>query len=526
MTDIVICSIPRMSIYYPPAAPALLKASVEAYGFSATTIDFVIQFHDKYFGTDMWDRLDQWMVLETNDKQAYDIIKTETDLWAKQMLSHNPKWIGISIFSFESHRIGKMLCMAIRKNCNKTRIVLGGAGISGDAHNLGKSYKDNALCDEIISGDGERSIVQLLQEEYSEGTDRLEDLNSWPFANFDDYNLDLYKANKKKSSDLNTDKKDVWQGYGNTWYRTEEILTLPLVGSRGCVRKCTFCDIPALWPRYVTRSAENISQEVIKQYETHNVQRFHFTDSLINGNQKNFKNLAEILANYRAKTGADFTITGQYIVRNAEHESQDYYHLLASAGFKILEVGIESGSEAVRWHMGKKFTNSDVEILLERLSKANMMAILLLIVGYPTETQQDFEQTIDMLTKFKPYVDDGTIIEATLGGTQHIDPGSALAKDPNIITSVDELGNVDVYNWRYTKNPDLTFKERIRRRLLIMEHAQSLNYLSPTNNQEIALLKKRWRALNESNTSSVSKNSTQQRPQYTSENQQAIGAQS
>ena len=46
MTDIVICSIPRMSIYYPPAAPALLKASAEAAGFTAITIDFVIQFHD------------------------------------------------------------------------------------------------------------------------------------------------------------------------------------------------------------------------------------------------------------------------------------------------------------------------------------------------------------------------------------------------------------------------------------------------------------------------------------------------
>jgi radical SAM superfamily enzyme YgiQ (UPF0313 family) len=151
----------------------------------------------------------------------------------------------------------------------------------------------------------------------------------------------------------------------------------------GCVRKCSFCDIPHLWPKYKTRSAENIAQEVIAQYEQHNVQRFHFTDSLINGNQKNFRKLAEILSEYRTRTGADFTITGQYICRSAEFESQEYYNLLGSAGFKILEIGIESGSEAVRWHMGKKFTNQDIDILLERLHNANMMAVLMFYCRIP-----------------------------------------------------------------------------------------------------------------------------------------------
>jgi hypothetical protein len=329
--------------------------------------------------------------------------------------------------------------------------------------------------------------------------DRLEHLDEWPSADFTDYDLDLYKANKKRNNDFQTNKMDVWQGYGNAWYRSDEILTLPLVGSRGCVRKCSFCDIPYLWPKYKTRSAENIAQEVISQYETHNVQRFHFTDSLINGNQKNFKKLAELLSKYRTQTNADFTITGQYICRSAKNESQDYYHLLSNAGFKILEVGIESGSEPVRWHMGKKFTNQDIDVLLERLHNANMMAVLLFIVGYPTETQEYFKETMDMLTKYKPYVDNGTIVEACLGGTQHIDPNSALGRDPDIVTPKDSNGHVDYFNWTYTKNPDLIFKERIRRRLVIMEHAQSLGYLSPTNNQEIAILRKRWKSIDENN---------------------------
>lgn len=524
MTDIVICSIPRMSIYYPPAAPALIKASAEAAGFSATTIDFVIQFHDKYFGTPMWDQLDQWLVLETNDPESYAIMRQEADAWADQLLAPNPRWIGISVFSFESHKIAKLLCMSIRKKSTKVKIVLGGAGISGDAYDVGAQYKNNKLCDEIITGDGERSIVELLQDSYKERMDRLDELDAWPYADFSDYDLDLYKANKQRKNEVKTNKMDVWQGYGNAWYRSDEILTLPLVGSRGCVRKCSFCDIPHLWPKYKTRSAENIAQEVIAQYEQHNVQRFHFTDSLINGNQKNFRKLAEILSEYRTRTGADFTITGQYICRSAEFESQEYYNLLGSAGFKILEIGIESGSEAVRWHMGKKFTNQDIDILLERLHNANMMAVLMFIVGYPTETQDDFHQTMDMLTRYQPYVENGTVVEATLGGTLHIEPNSALAKDPHIITSLDSEGNIDYFNWAYSKNPELTFKERIRRRLVIMEHAQSLGYLSPTNNQEIAILRKRWNSIDETKNTTASNDSLKPRAELAHQGQQAITA--
>ena len=279
-----------------------------------------------------------------------------------------------------------------------------------------------------------------------------------------------------------------------------------------------------MWPKYKTRSAENIAEEVVAQYEQHNVQRFHFTDSLINGNQKNFRKLAEILAEYRIKNSADFTITGQYICRTESFESQEYYNLLASAGFKILEIGIESGSEAVRWHMGKKFTNHDIDVLVERLHNANMMAVLMFIVGYPTETLEDFKQTMDMLTRYQPYVNNGTVVEATLGGTLHIDPNSALAKDPHIITSLDSAGNIDYFNWAYSKNPELTFKERIRRRLTIMEHAQSLGYLSPTNNQEIAILRKRWNSINETNNTTANNDRLRARPELAHQGQQAITA--
>ena len=489
-TDLVLCSIPRMSIYYPPAAPALLKACVEAQGYQCRTVDFVIEFHNKFFNHALWDRIDNWMVIpDFCDLDAYELIRREVNQWATQLAEMRPRWVGISVFSYESHKISKLLCLCLRRIDPSIKIVLGGMGVTDDFHQFGPTMKSLSLCDAFITGDGEDAIIDLLRNDAKKKFYRIEKLDQYPFAAWEDYDLDRYKASKKRQNEAKKESaKDIWQGYGNAWYRSDEILTLPIVGSRGCVRKCSFCDIPNLWPKYQTRSAQNIADEIIKNYEEFGVQRFHFTDSLINGNMKNFRQLCNILARYRDDQQADYTCTGQFIVRSHASETDHDYDMISRAGFKILEVGIESGSEAVRFHMGKKFTDQDIDVFMHRISKYDIMTVFLLIVGYPTETQKDFEATLQMLTRYQNYLHNGTIIEACLGGTLRIEPNTGLANDPHVRFERDTQGNIDDLNWTYTINPDLSLQERIRRRLVLMDHATKLGYMSPTNHQEMTYL--------------------------------------
>lgn len=493
--DLVICSIPRMSLYYPPAAPALLKSKVQKAGFTCQTVDFTIRFHNRFFHTRQWQAIDNWLVVPNlYDAKVMSMVKKEVQDWAKDLVAMDPKWIGISVFSYESHKITKLLCLEIRRLSTHCRILLGGMGISDDAHGFAPKLKSLGLCDEYLLGDGEVSLTRLLQGEVNHEFHRLTCLDSQPFADWEDYNLDQYKVSKQRQnrSQKNKKNKTIWQGYGNTWYRSDEILTLPIVGSRGCVRKCKFCDIPHLWPKYKTRTAKNIAEEIILNYERYNVQRFHMTDSLINGSMKNFRELATILAEYRQCNKADFTITGQYIIRNADSETDEDYRNIAAAGFRILEVGIESGSQAVRYHMGKKFTNVDIDRFMERVHANGIMVVLLLIVGYPTETEEDFQATLDMLTRYRSYLQSGTVIEACLGGTLRIEPNTELSRDPNVEFLPNHRGQVDDLNWIYRSNPTLDLRERIRRRLVAMKHAQELGYLSPTNDQEILYLQSKW----------------------------------
>jgi radical SAM superfamily enzyme YgiQ (UPF0313 family) len=58
-----------------------------------------------------------------------------------------------------------------------------------------------------------------------------------------------------------------------------------------------------------------------------------------------------------------------------------------------LQLGIESVVEKVRVSLGKNFTNDDIDYHLLMAKKYNIPLMLLMIVGYPTETRQDYEFT-------------------------------------------------------------------------------------------------------------------------------------
>ena len=57
------------------------------------------------------------------------------------------------------------------------------------------------------------------------------------------------------------------------------------------VRKCDFCDVQSIWPKYRYRSGENIALEMKVQNNKYGTKKFLFTDSLLNGSVKQLEDL-------------------------------------------------------------------------------------------------------------------------------------------------------------------------------------------------------------------------------------------
>jgi hypothetical protein len=452
MLDILIISVPGVNSRLPPAAPALLKASVEAAGFSCVTADYNIRL---YTDSTSIEELETYFSTGLNPEElprAQELINR----WAQEIIALNPKYLGISVFTYQNKIATELFCRAI-KSQSDIQIILGGQGLSSGslqgASDFGHDMIEKKLADYWIRSEGEISLVELLKgnTDYpginSNSFKQIDDLDSIPFPNYDDYNFEIYESR-----------------------------SLPITGSRGCVRACTFCDIHEHW-KYRYRSGLSMSNELLMLSKRYDVHHFNFSDSLINGNLREFKKFISILAEHNSTAEKKITWTSQFIVRSASQLDDTYWRNLALSGAKTLSIGVETGSDRVRLHMKKKFNNQDLDYTMEMMDKYNISCHFLIIVGYPTETEEDFQDTMDMFTRYQPLAN-RIIKHINLGSTLGILPGTDLYK--NASNYHFEL-DVHETNWVNLDNESLTLEVRIKRRQRLLEHVQQLGYLLNTD---------------------------------------------
>jgi radical SAM superfamily enzyme YgiQ (UPF0313 family) len=497
MLDLLVVSVPVLDLQYPPSSPAIIKACAQSAGFSARTLDLNIELkklsggRDQFFATQYnFENCSPRQVDTTDPVKAFfdndlPLIRQWVDHSIALIKSYNPRWLGVSVFSYKSHKAVLLLCIEMRRQCPDIRIVLGGRGASayllGPDHreflkkikvffghythnqNFGDTMLAYNLVDNVIQGDGEQAIIDLLsgqldQVNFKSDVDKI-NLEQLPFVDFDDYDLSTYE------------------------YVNEP--TIPITGSKGCVRKCTFCDIPVLWPKFKFRSGDHIAKEMIYLYQRYEVKKFYMSDSLVNGSLLAFKDFITTLADHNTKnTDAAIKWVGQYITRpRSKNQDDNYYQLLKQSGGEGLTIGVESGSDAVREHMKKQFSTADIDHEIAQFDRYGIVCVLLFFSCYPTETWQDFMDTVRMFVRYQKYCASGTVYKITLGI-----PYTHHAQTP-LWNMQEEIGMVshsgfDIL-WKLESNPDLDFFERCRRRLILQEVATALRLPMSRNTPEL-----------------------------------------
>lgn len=288
------------------------------------------------------------------DGHMYDTL----DNIEKEINKYNFRWLGISVFSFMQKEDGLNLGKRFEN------VFYGGSGV--DIKWPTPYY---------IVGEGEYALREFLN------------------GNFDYPGINgKLPVQIENIEDLPPpDYSDVIQ---HQKYRK-----FVISGSRGCVRNCTFCDVASIWPKFRWKTGKKIADEMHQVSEQTGTKKIHFSDSLINGSMKHFRDLCRELANRPKKIKWE----AQFIVRDKKTFSQEDFDNLANSGCNALEMGIEAGNEEVRDHMRKKFSNEDIKYFVENLGKRNINMKFLLIVGYPTETEKMFEDTLQLLRDYAKY---------------------------------------------------------------------------------------------------------------------------
>ncbi|MEM2947983.1 MAG: tRNA (N(6)-L-threonylcarbamoyladenosine(37)-C(2))-methylthiotransferase [Candidatus Anstonellales archaeon] len=186
---------------------------------------------------------------------------------------------------------------------------------------------------------------------------------------------------------------------------TAPILRVPI--QEGCVGNCTFCQTKLARPKLVSFDEKWICEQ-IKNGIKNGAKEIQITgmDAGAYGLERN-TNLVELLRKIVRVDGEFFVRLGMVNPHHVKRMLSDLIEIYKNKKmFKFLHVPVQTGSEKVCREMNRGHTVKDFFEVIDafRNEIPDISIATDIIVGYPTESEEDFEKTIMLLKKIKPDV--------------------------------------------------------------------------------------------------------------------------
>ena len=177
----------------------------------------------------------------------------------------------------------------------------------------------------------------------------------------------------------------------------------------GCNNFCTYCIVPYVRGRERSRKAEDIISE-IQQLANEGYKEITLLGQNVNSymrvERENGEDVGEI--NSFAKLLLEINkIEGRERIRFVSPHPKDFTDDVIQAikncekVCKIIHLPLQSGSSKILKQMNRKYTKEQYLKLVEKMKKEipNIVFSTDIIVGFPGETEEDFEDTLDVVEK-------------------------------------------------------------------------------------------------------------------------------
>ena len=171
-----------------------------------------------------------------------------------------------------------------------------------------------------------------------------------------------------------------------------------IIVSRGCCYKCNFCSMPIMFKgkiRWI--SPKNVITEMRYLQKSYGINKFHFLDNLFFIDPDWTREFLSLI--YKNKMKIEWRC-----ITRADIIEQMSLQLLSEAkiaGCTKICMGLESGSQSVLDLMNKQLTLEQSKKAIEQCKKAKIKVKAYFIIGYPGETKEDVNKTIQFAKTIK-----------------------------------------------------------------------------------------------------------------------------
>ncbi len=335
--------------------------------------------------------------------------------WAAALAEHNPRLAVLYEDNF--NYLSKMSLLRMREAAFE---MIGAAREMGcTVVACGADMTDHAElylaagADFIITGEGEDTLVDLIA--CLSGKSDLPLRNISGLAYVDEDGMVARTSARPVIHDLDALPFPAWdlvdhERYRAIWMAHHGYYVLNMVTTRGCPFHCNWCAKPIWGQRYHVRSPENVADEMLWLKEQFNPDQIWFMDDIMGIRDQWIEEFATILEArgvhipFKSLNRVDLLLKG------------DTIPALARAGAQVVWVGAESGSQKILEAMQKGTTVEQIYECTKRLHKHGVEVAFFLQFGYPGETREDIELTLQMVRDLMPE-DIGISVSYPLPGT-------------------------------------------------------------------------------------------------------------
>lgn len=182
----------------------------------------------------------------------------------------------------------------------------------------------------------------------------------------------------------------------------EKLEHAPVLSSRGCYGRCTFCSVVPFFKKFGTplrmRSSANVVEELEFLYNKYRVRNVDFNDAnFIGGKGRGFRRAREIAELMLSKNmGLKFGIQCR-----PNEIDLELFTILKRAGLSKVFVGIESGSQAMLDRFQKDVTVEENLKALETLGKLDLITYMGFITFDDRTTMQEYSENMAFIEQAK-----------------------------------------------------------------------------------------------------------------------------
>ena len=333
---------------------------------------------------------DYTMMRKFKDHVDYGI---PLEILGRIIKEYRPDIVGISN-QFTTQEENVFRTAALAKNIDDSiLVIIGGANVSC----RGRFLLNNCPIDIAVKSEGEGIIGEIIdfyrgRKElsqvkgivYRHGDKILEseeylfikDLDEIPFPAYHLIDMEKYLTLYKKG--IYTRDRDVKRN-------------ISIITSRGCPYNCVFCSIwQSMGKAWRAHSPEYVIKHIEMLVETYNVRHIHFEDDNLLFDTHRFFQILDILARNNITWDTPNGIRVNLSI------DEDMLKRMSLAGCKSLTIGVESGDENILNDVVKKRMKlADVEEFAKRCKKVKLPLRAFFVLGFPGETIETMQKTID-----------------------------------------------------------------------------------------------------------------------------------